>query len=134
MVLARRLVQDQGEVIEAHHLMEPAGQLVEQRGQIAVRDDRLRNGQQGPVLVAGGSRLSVEVSGCHGEDPGRSPIRNRRVVRRIPAAAEGQLVKTISPFVGSARACKSTDQGLGQVSHIDRRNGKPEAPRNGARP
>ena len=69
--VGRRLVQDQGEVIEAHHLMEPAGQLVEQRGQIAVRDDRFRNGQQGPVPVAGGSCLSVEVSACHGENPRR---------------------------------------------------------------
>ena len=57
--VGRCLVQDQGEVIEAHHLMEPAGQLVEQRGQIAVRDDRLRNGQQGPVWLASGSCLSA---------------------------------------------------------------------------
>ena len=35
------LVQDQGEGIESHHVMEPAGQLMEQRGQIAVRRDRL---------------------------------------------------------------------------------------------
>ena len=47
--VARCLVQDQGEAIELHHLMEPAGQLMEQRGQIAVRDDRFRNGQQGSV-------------------------------------------------------------------------------------
>ena len=35
--VGRCLVQDQGEVIELHHLMKPAGQLLEQRGQIAVR-------------------------------------------------------------------------------------------------
>ena len=34
--VARRLVQEQDEVVEAHHLVEPAGQLVEQRGQVAV--------------------------------------------------------------------------------------------------
>ena len=56
-------MQDQGEIIELHHLMEPAGQLMEQRRQIAVRDDRFRNGQQGSVAVAGGSCLSVHVSG-----------------------------------------------------------------------
>ena len=60
--VGRCLVQDQGEGIELHHLMEPAGQLMEQRGQIAVRDDRFRNGQQGSVPVASGSCLSVEVS------------------------------------------------------------------------
>ena len=47
--VARCLVQDQGEAIELHHLMEPAGQLGEQRGQIAVQDNRFRNGQQGSV-------------------------------------------------------------------------------------
>ena len=53
--VARRLVQDQGQAIELHHLMKPAGQVMEQRGQIAVRDDRFRHGQQGwcrsPVAV-----------------------------------------------------------------------------------
>jgi hypothetical protein len=34
--VARRLVPDQGEVIEAHHLMNPTGQLMGQRGQIAM--------------------------------------------------------------------------------------------------
>ena len=59
--VARCLVQDQGEAIELHDLMKPAGQLLEQRGQIAVRDDRFRNGQQGSVAVASGSCLSVEA-------------------------------------------------------------------------
>jgi hypothetical protein len=57
--VGRRLVQDQGEVIEAHHVMEPAGQLVEQRGQVAVRGDRLRDGQQGPVWLASARCLSA---------------------------------------------------------------------------
>ena len=57
--VARCFVQGQAEIIEVHHLMEPAGQLMEQRGQIAVRDDRLRNGQQGPVPLVGGLRLCV---------------------------------------------------------------------------
>ena len=57
--VGRRLVQDQGEGIESHHLMEPAGQLVEQRGQIAVRCDRLRNGQKGQVRLVTDSCLTV---------------------------------------------------------------------------
>ena len=64
MVLVARLVQDQGEVIEAHHLVEPAGQVVEERRHVAVRDDRLRDGQQGPVLVAAG-RLPAGVGQPH---------------------------------------------------------------------
>jgi hypothetical protein len=47
-------MQEQAEVIEPHHLMELVGQLVEQRGEIAVRDDRFRNSEQGPVLPIGG--------------------------------------------------------------------------------
>jgi len=34
--VARCFVQVQGEIIEAHHLMEPACQFMEQRGQLAV--------------------------------------------------------------------------------------------------
>jgi hypothetical protein len=52
-------VQGQDEVVEVDHLMELSGQLMEQRGQIAVRDDRLRNGQQGAVPLVGGLRLCV---------------------------------------------------------------------------
>jgi hypothetical protein len=63
-------VQEHGQVIEAHHLMEQAVQLVEQRGQIAVRDGRPGNDQQGLVDIARGSRLSPEVSAGHGETPG----------------------------------------------------------------
>ena len=57
--VARCFVQGQAEIIEVHHLMEPACQLMEQRGQIAVRDDRLRNGQQAAVPLVGGLRLCV---------------------------------------------------------------------------
>ncbi len=74
--VARCLVQDQGEAIELHHLMEPAGQLVEQRGQIAVRDDRFRNGQQGSVPLAASLSLRITLKPCHGECPERPQLRN----------------------------------------------------------
>jgi hypothetical protein len=67
---ARVVVQEQGQGIDAHHLMEQGGQLVEERGQITVRDGRLGNGQQGSVGIVSGSCLSVEVSAGHGETPG----------------------------------------------------------------
>jgi hypothetical protein len=41
--VARCFVQGQAEIIEAHYLTEPARQFMEQRGQIAVGDNRLRN-------------------------------------------------------------------------------------------
>jgi hypothetical protein len=70
-------VQVQGEVIEAHHLMKPADQLMEQRGQIAVRDDRFRNGQQGLVLMVRGRRLWVYWSACHDENRRSSHFQNQ---------------------------------------------------------
>ena len=88
MVWLAASCRTKAEVIEAHHLMEPAGQLMEQRGQIAVRDDRFRDRQQGAVRVAGGGCLSVELSACHGEDPGQSLIRDHRAVRRIPGCSK----------------------------------------------
>ncbi len=57
--VARRLVQNEAEIVEAHHLVKPAGQLVEQRRQVAVRDDRFRDGQQGSVRVVTRSRLPI---------------------------------------------------------------------------
>jgi hypothetical protein len=45
--------------VEVHHLTEPRCQLMEQRGQIAVGDDRLRNGQQSLVLMVRERRLCV---------------------------------------------------------------------------
>ncbi len=51
--VGRRLMHEHGQVIEADDLVEPLRQLVEQRRQIAVRDDRFRNRQQGPVLPIG---------------------------------------------------------------------------------
>jgi hypothetical protein len=38
--VARGIVQEQGQVIEAHHLLKPTGQVVEQTLPIAVGDDR----------------------------------------------------------------------------------------------
>jgi hypothetical protein len=52
--VARRVVQDQREVIEAHDVMKPVGQRVEQRGEIAVRDDRFRHREQGSVSLITG--------------------------------------------------------------------------------
>ncbi len=78
--VGRCLVQDQGEGIELHHLTEPAGQLVEQRGQIAVRDDRLRNGQQGSVQHRLRPLPVRRRIACHGENLGQSLIRNHHVV------------------------------------------------------
>ena len=65
--VARRLVQDQGEAIELHHLMEPAGQLVEQRGQIAVRRRSLpkrpaRLGTASAAAVACPSKRSLVMA------------------------------------------------------------------------
>jgi hypothetical protein len=60
----RCFVQEQREIMEPYHLLKPAGQRVEQRGQIAVGDDRLRNGRQGSVAVACGwchFRRSVDL-------------------------------------------------------------------------
>jgi hypothetical protein len=42
--VARCFVQGQAEIIEAHNLMELACQFMEQRGQLAMRDNRFRNG------------------------------------------------------------------------------------------
>ena len=77
--VGRCLVQDQGEAIELHHLMEPAGQLVEQRGQIAVRrrslpkrPARLGTGRQWQLPVRRSERLSW-----------RKPRRERHL-ERIP--------------------------------------------------
>ena len=62
------LVQDQGDEIKAHDVLEPAGQLVEKRPQIAVCDDRFRHGEQSPVWIVSGRCLSVRVSVCHRQD------------------------------------------------------------------
>ena len=65
--IARCIVQDQGEAVERHDLMEPAVQLVEQRGQIAVQDDRFRYRQQGSVQVRRVGCLCRKGRACHGE-------------------------------------------------------------------
>ncbi len=46
--------------------MEPLRQLVEQRRQIAVRDDRFRNRQQGPVLPIGRQHRGFLLRGPYG--------------------------------------------------------------------
>jgi len=90
-------VQGQAEIIEVHHLMEPACQLMEQRGQIAVRDDRLRNGQQGAVPVASCHCLSVQVSPCHGETLG-SHSSGAIKWSKTADAREVAFAKRILPF------------------------------------
>ena len=45
-------MQDQGQEIELHDLTEPAGQVMEQRGQIPVGDDGFRDREQSEVLLA----------------------------------------------------------------------------------
>ena len=59
------LVQDEGDEIEAHYLLEPAGQFVEKRPQIAVCNDRFRHVEQSPVWIVSGRCLPVRVSVCH---------------------------------------------------------------------
>jgi len=51
--------QEQANVIEPDHLLESAGQLVNQRAKVPVRGDRLRYGQQGSMSVVCGIHL------CH---------------------------------------------------------------------
>jgi hypothetical protein len=80
--VARGLVRVQDNVMDAHAVLRPANQLMEQRGQIAVGDDHFRNGLQGLVPLASGSYRSVKVSACHGENPGPSLLRNLQVIHR----------------------------------------------------
>jgi hypothetical protein len=87
--VVRGLMQHHREEIEAHDLAEAAAQLVEQRGQFAVRNDGFANGQQGLILVAANRCLSVEGIAWHDENPGGSPIRNDQWVLRIPDVMPG---------------------------------------------
>jgi hypothetical protein len=64
--VARRVVQGTCQVIETHHQMQPVGQVMEERAQIPVRDDRFRNRQQGSVLLAGGKLPGVSFEVNHG--------------------------------------------------------------------
>src|SRR5579883_1003822 len=61
------LMEYQGEALEAHHVIELASQLMKQRSQIAVREDRLRDSQQSLISFAGARGLPVGVSDGHGE-------------------------------------------------------------------
>ena len=47
----RRLVQHQGEMIKRYYRMDPAGQVMEERREIAVQADRFRNRQQRAVSL-----------------------------------------------------------------------------------
>ena len=74
--VARRLVQGRAEVIEAHHFMKPDCQLMEQRGQIAVRVDSFRYGQQGLVCVVACASKAALVMVKNSDE---SPIGNQQV-------------------------------------------------------
>ena len=74
--VGRCLVEDYDDVIEAHQLMKPAGQFLEQPLQIAMRDNCLRDGKQGAVALAADLYLAVTLKSCHGECPNRQRIRN----------------------------------------------------------
>ena len=79
-------MQSQDQVVEAHHLLKPARQLVKQRGQVPVRDDRLRNRQQGTVLVRG-EGLPVSWIIRHEGSASISPsCRDRRHLEPLPLA------------------------------------------------
>jgi hypothetical protein len=49
--VGRGVVQMQNQELELHHLPKPAGQLMEQRGQIPVRHESVRHCQKSSVLV-----------------------------------------------------------------------------------
>jgi hypothetical protein len=49
--LARGIVQAQAQGLEAYHLAQPAGQVTEQRVQVAVGDHRFRDRQEGLVRL-----------------------------------------------------------------------------------
>ena len=97
--VGRCVVQDQGEGIKLHHLTEPAGKLLEQRGRIALRNDRFRNTEQGLIPVASGSCLSVGVIACHVDNPDQSLIRNQEVVQHTSGCSSVFYVKKILPFL-----------------------------------
>jgi hypothetical protein len=64
-------VEDYDDVIEAHELMKPSGQFLEQPFQIAMRDNCLRDGKQGAVALAAGPCMRITLNPCHGECPER---------------------------------------------------------------
>jgi len=94
-----RLVQVQTKVIKARHLMKPAGQFMEERGQVAVRDNRFRHSQQGSVRVPTGGYLPVHVSRCHGQNLGQPPIRDQQVVHRPPVFGVACVKSILSIFL-----------------------------------
>jgi hypothetical protein len=50
---------DQDQVVETHDLLKPACQVMEQRLQVSVRANCIRNGQKDAVLLGGRKRMSV---------------------------------------------------------------------------
>jgi len=88
--VARRVVQDASQVVEARHQMEPAGQVVEERTQVPVRDDRFRNRQQGSVLLAGGKLLAVSFGVTH--DSRHSELPTRASYGKSNPWARGQAI------------------------------------------
>ena len=70
-------------MIETHDLMKPIGELMEQRRQLAMRDDRLRDRQQGSVLLAGGKLRAVwcEVTHAHAAPSQHAPRRTGKPSR-----------------------------------------------------
>jgi hypothetical protein len=67
--VGRGVVEEQSKKIEADYLMEPNGQLMEQHGQIVVRNDGLGNRQQGAVLFGAGRRNCGGVGASHLQKP-----------------------------------------------------------------
>jgi hypothetical protein len=55
--VARDIVQDEEQMIESHHLMQPVGQVMAQRTQVTVSDNGFGNREQGAVLLTLNSDL-----------------------------------------------------------------------------
>ena len=67
--IAGRVVESQGQVVKAHHLMKPVGQLMEKGAQIPVGHNRFRNRQQQAVLLIRGRRLVLSLKVFHNSNP-----------------------------------------------------------------
>jgi hypothetical protein len=94
MVLLAASCRDQGEEVEARHLTKPVGQLMEQRVQIPLRDDRLRDRQQGSVLLAGGKSLAIWFEFTHSSrhsEPSRA-AKDRKARPRSTSRAFGPVL------------------------------------------
>ena len=65
VILAAPALADDSRTFQVYVDGKPAGQFVEQLVQVALRDDRLRDRQQGPVLPEDGTCLTVWYSITH---------------------------------------------------------------------